>query len=290
LQLIYNTWLFSDPLHFAYASKADPGFAAIHAHGLLGVGLPSWDALVGLLVSSKRGLVYVAPWTAFALCGLCIDALRADTARGRSDARWNLALFTLHVLVVAGFADWPAGDAFGPRHLLPALPLLAPGFASLWDRAGSRRPVARGLLAALVAMGVLCAAPTALTWPYHFADLDNPLTELSWPFLLDGLLSPTLGRLAGLPETASLALFTVLVALPFGLAARAFREPEPVRHVLRRGFVRSGATVAALLAWLVLMVEGAQNEPGSGVIGARWKAYRMMGGSEVRKAERARRL
>lgn len=46
-------------------------------------------------------------------------------------------------------ADWPGGRSYGPRYLVPALVLIAPGAALMWQR-GWRRVVAASILAAAV--------------------------------------------------------------------------------------------------------------------------------------------
>ena len=88
---------------------------------------PSLDALWGLTFSEYRGLFVVSP-----------VLLLIFLVRGAPEARTTRLLIgiivVLTLLVIASFNGWEAGFAFGPRHLLPILPLLALPLAFLRGR------------------------------------------------------------------------------------------------------------------------------------------------------------
>ena len=60
----------------------------------------------------------------------------------------------------ASFAHWDADRSYGPRYLLPVIPLLVMPLASWF--AGSQRPRTRYLLAAIVCLGVFVQLPAVL--------------------------------------------------------------------------------------------------------------------------------
>jgi hypothetical protein len=229
-QLAYNTWVLGHPLRFTYQFKADRALAQIMDTGFLGFRPPQLDALVGLLFGARRGLFFHAPWLLAAVVGLVLAARdRNRPAWQRRDARALLALAGGYTLFVSGFADWPAGDSACARHLLPVLPLLAPGLAFVVVEP-RLAPLGRAAVGAAVLLGVLLHLPTVASFPYHFAQLPQPVLELSWPLVLQGHFAPSIGRLLGWPEGLSFAAFLVLLAAPW-LARTRLPSTWPVRRL-----------------------------------------------------------
>lgn len=247
LQLGYNEWLFGDPLRFAYQFKADPRFRGVHAQGMMGISMPRPEALHGLWLSARRGLLYHAPWLGLAGIGHLLVLCRPDSSWWRRfDAGFLLIAVTAYALLIAGFVDWPAGDAAGARHLLPIVPLLASGLGAFLARVGTSW-AGRGATLGLIAVGVALAAPTVMTLPYHAQTLEYPVFDLSLPLLFSGQLSGTLARLVGWSETAALVLFLVLVALPWLAGAWLWPAAKSVR--LRHGLL-AGVVAACWIAAL----------------------------------------
>ena len=216
--LAYNTLVFGAPFQLGYGHVV--GFEGMQ-RGFFGIVLPDPAVALALLAGAKRGLLPVSP--ALALVPLAWLAAR----------RWPVEIVAcviaipLSLLAInAGYAYWDGGAATGPRHLVPALPFLALGFAPLWDRAGT---AGRGLLAtaalASLAISLLCAV-TAMGAPVWE---ENPLPDYLWPRFLSG-------------DTHSLLALTgdggfrwlVLLALPWLIAVRAL------------GLVPTRSTVAAV--------------------------------------------
>ncbi len=265
VQLAYNTWTLGHPLRFAYQFKGDPRFAAIMRTGFLGFAPPSLDALYGLWLGARRGLLYHAPWLALGLCGHALAALRRDLPwQRRLDAGFLLAAILLYAWLVAGFADWPAGDSAFARHLLPIVPLLAAGLAHL-----PPKPWLRAVLLASVLYGMLLALPVVATFPYHFEQLTYPVWQLSWPLLTQGRLAPSLGRLLGLPDAATLALFGALLLLPWLLWAR-LPQLQP-----KLGW-RPLAGALALLTLALALAVGDVPPPDRTVVQLRAQAIRLL--------------
>jgi hypothetical protein len=129
----YHWTCFGAPWRTGYSFIVDPRFAAGHASGLLGIRLPTAAGLWGVSFGRMRGLFYIAPLALALLVGL--------VARARSRDRAALAgtcAFLALLLVNSSYYMWWGGAAAGPRHLVPALGLLALGVPWLWQRAWLR--------------------------------------------------------------------------------------------------------------------------------------------------------
>lgn len=270
-QLAYNAWVLGHPLQFTYQFKGDRDLKAIMDTGFLGFRLPQGDALVGLWLGSQRGLLYHAPWLAAALGGLGLAVARRDLPeRTRLDAAWLLLLTVGYALLVAGFADWPAGDCVGARHLLPIVPLLAVGLAHVWTWP-KLNALGRALLTAAIVAGVLMHLPSVATFPYHFHQMPRPVLELGWPLVVQGHFSPSLGRFVGIPDDWAFALFVALVALPWLLLDRL-----PRGEATGRRWVHVGLVTAVLVVWATGLAASTPR-PGRTTEVARYKASALLG-------------
>src|SRR5438270_11764488 len=78
---------------------------------------PSIGALYGITVSPYRGLFFMSPILLLAFAGF--------VAIKRDREFWAIvAIVTIFILVIASFNGWNGGFAFGPRYLVPIIPLL----------------------------------------------------------------------------------------------------------------------------------------------------------------------
>jgi hypothetical protein len=141
--LSYNLARFGNPLETGYGAQASP--SAYSTPFLVGC--------YGLLFSSGKGLAWFAP--ALWLAPLGLRAALAPRADARA-ARWALAPWAAALLLYAPFEHWAGDGSFGPRYLVPLLPLGFLAVARALDGATrARRVVAAGLAAAglVVAIG-----------------------------------------------------------------------------------------------------------------------------------------
>ena len=181
--LAYNVLAFGSPFHLGYTSEADPRFD-IMRRGLFGISTPEWWRLREILFGSYRGLLPLAPLMGAAPIGLVLLA----RARDRRLAAWTAAaIAAFYVLLNASYFYWEGGWAYGPRHVVPALPFLALGLAPLWDagRAAGRTLLGGGWFwgAALTLIAVSTTPqPPAIVYMH-------PVRELLWPAFRDGDLS-----------------------------------------------------------------------------------------------------
>jgi len=87
---------------------------------------PTREALWGLTFSEYRGLFFVSPVLLLAFLGL--------PRMPKRERVMIVAIALLFLLAVASFNGWEGGFAFGPRHILPMIPLLAIPLAFLRGR------------------------------------------------------------------------------------------------------------------------------------------------------------
>lgn len=253
LQGLHNAWLVGSPWIFPYRYKATGAFAKVHATGLYGFAWPRWESLWGLTFGSQRGLFFHAPLLLLGALGLLLLARR----RGRAALALSL-LALAHLLWIAAFVDWRAGDSFSARHLLPLIPFWAIGLGALFAERDTLAPRVRSILlttgVAFFTYSLVATWAPVATFPYAPLGFTVPLAELSLPLLGRGVLAPSLASWAGLPAIAVLVLFAGLVAAlllwllwqlrPGGVVRR------PVVSLLARTL--SGLAGGALLALLLL--------------------------------------
>ncbi|MBA2446738.1 MAG: hypothetical protein H0V51_01795 [Chloroflexi bacterium] len=157
LHALFNLFRFGNPFNTGYLARGSGGGEAADAGSasrVLGVGFirSPITGLYGLLFSIGRGIVWYAPpilAAAWAFQSFARERRQVAVAIGAACLSW---------LLVHGFwVGWHGGWGWGPRYLLPVLPLALVALAHCWiDR--------RARLAALgmVLVGVLVQLPGAL--------------------------------------------------------------------------------------------------------------------------------
>ena len=207
----YHTAVFGAPWRTGYSFIARPEFAAGHAKGMLGITLPHVDGLVGLSIGTRRGIFFLSP---VLLLGLIAGGLRAFRTRDHT-LLLGLAVFTLLFLMNAGYYMWWGGAAAGPRHLVPAVTLLAAGIA-LALRRPERWIRAVAFVLALVSIGN-CVALTVVG--IEAPEQGNILTEYVWSGLAHGRVATANGATnigLKLGFSAALSPLPLLLWLGFG--------------------------------------------------------------------------
>ncbi|HIA00589.1 MAG TPA: hypothetical protein EYN66_01530 [Myxococcales bacterium] len=207
VQFVYNSLLFGSPFTFAYAMKSSPELAAIIDKGMYGFSLPSMESLWGLSFGAMRGLFFHAPILLLSGWGL---KLMFQTPGRRVQAWLLTVLLVTYYLWIAAFVDWPAGASYAPRHLTPLIPFMAVLVGVAFANDSETPWFAWSFAALITASFVLAWAPIA-TFPYAPGSFTEPFSELALPLLESLRLAPNMGRLAGLPEWASLIPPALLV-------------------------------------------------------------------------------
>jgi len=230
IQFGYNAWIFGGPLTFAYSAKATGVLAEIHDKGLYGFQIPTWESLSGLTFGEQRGLFFHAPVLVLSLVGV----------RRLNNPQWRelASVCLVYFLWISAFVDWPAGDTYGPRHLIPIMPFLAVGVGLA---VASGPALLRRLAPGLILASVVMTWVPLVTFPYALQAFDAPVFELGFPLLFEGHLSPSLGSWLGVASPWSLLL-------PIGLSAGLLWQLKPSKEML--------ALALAGLLLLGLMAQG----------------------------------
>jgi hypothetical protein len=183
----YNHYLFGS-FSSPYAYEAKPLFRQEMAKGIMGATWPR-PFVAWLLTGHKfQGLFLWFPVTALAVAGTAWQLWRAreegPAARGVcAESIVALLVFAGLLTYTSGYYMWWGGYAYAPRHLIPALPLLALGMVP-WLRQGRRMPA---LLLLSVALGsalfnVTAVAVNPQPWPgLRTEQLITPQSVERWP-------------------------------------------------------------------------------------------------------------
>jgi hypothetical protein len=222
--LIYNVVAFGSPLSQGYTHLTNAYYAHGMSRGILGIGLPTWDAIWGTTFSPYRGLFFLSPWLLLAIPGLKIMA-----ARGLNrEAILSLAVVICYFLFQAGYAFWDGGASVGPRHFLPALPFLVypAAFALTNERL---RVVGRAMIGVSIAALALVVSTNPLFGDPHYGyGGQNPFFNQTLRDVQHGTWQNNWGMVLGLPGVWSLVPLALVVAL---LARRLRRDVAPLPPV-----------------------------------------------------------
>jgi len=153
------------------------------------------EGILGLAIDPARGLLWFAPV-------VVLGVLLLPGSRRPPGALLAAACFTAFYLLNASWIDWRGGSGFGPRLLVPVLPLLALPVAFAW-RERSRSPWLRLALCLLAAAGIAVE-----------------VVAISSPF--KAFWSPSLGDLL-FSSTSRVVTTVAAAAIAFGLCWRATR-------------------------------------------------------------------
>ena len=208
----YHTLAFGAPWKTGYSFIVQPEFAAGHAQGFLGIRWLRPDAIFGLTFGVRRGLFYIAP---VALLGLVIGVRYAWR---RKDWTLGAGFVVLAVLFAlnASYYMWWGGASAGPRHLIPALPVLGLGVGIALM---SRRRWLRLLTIVLGAVSIANCLAIGLVG-LEAPENGDVLRNFVWPRLVDGDVAKisgasNIGLKMGLPGAASVVPLLIWGALGY---------------------------------------------------------------------------
>jgi hypothetical protein len=181
---IYQWLCFGSP--FRTAVEASTPFTQ---RGLLFgvIRMPSIEALYGITLSPYRGLFFVSPILLLAFVGFI--------AMKRNQEFWAIiAIVTTFILAIASFNGWNGGFAFGPRYLVPIIPLLGvPMMAT--------KPRLFWIVAAIASVGLNFIATG--TDPMPSPEVQHPVSRYLVPAFFTGHIGEKTRREIGWFETQS---------------------------------------------------------------------------------------
>jgi len=240
LLALYQRAAFGSVFATGYHHAADPGFAALHSQGLLGLGRPRWDNVVTHLLSPSTGLLVWSPLVVPACLGLIHRSRQRDS--GARAARLRLAIFAVIVVMGLGLS-FAGGWRVGPRYLVVALPMLILGLAEFLERwrdhpRAVHQAAALGLLGFAATWSLVANSLAATLWPHidptniaePFGAVLIPLWEHGFrPYGLPALIRGGRTLALGLPILAGIGAMVwacgreypriVLVPMLFGVVS-----------------------------------------------------------------------
>lgn len=213
--LAYHAACFGSPWKTGY--DASETFAFHHQHGFLGLDKLRWVAFTGSTIASDNGLVLFCPMLLLALPGWWLMFRRGHAGH----AAVSLTVAAIYLLFISALNFWRGGWQFGPRYITVMLPFLLPPIATTLASIDTRRWL-RAIPWAMVAIGVAIYSIGVATFPHFPEKFRNPLYEVSFRLLGDGLVAPNLLGALGLgpwsiaPWFAAIAAIWICAALPRG--------------------------------------------------------------------------
>ncbi|MDO7841694.1 glycosyltransferase family 39 protein [Sphingomonas immobilis] len=202
----YNIAAFGTPFRLGYSGVV--GFNGMQ-QGLFGLTYPKPDALFGILLGTRRGLLWCSPVILLGAWGL-VQLIRDRVTR---DLGVLCAMLVVIVVTVnASYVYWDGGASMGPRHAVPAIPFLAIGLARVWAQWSGRW--ARAGLMGLMAVSMLLNFAIASTDVFASEAYDNPVWDLTIRTMVPlGLFRTLPNDFWGWPGWRGILLYLV-VALP----------------------------------------------------------------------------
>ncbi len=169
---LYNVVRFGAPWYTGYQVSLREAFST-----------PVWLGAYGLLLSPFRGLAWFSPIVWAVLMGA-----RPFYRRDPHSARVFAGMFATYTLFYSTWWSWSGEFAWGPRFLLPVLPVLMPFVAAAWETAHRRRWV---LILAVVSTAVQVLAVTAdFTLGETVLEMQFGEPREAWSVLLSPRWSP----------------------------------------------------------------------------------------------------
>lgn len=215
-QMAYNWLAFGSPFTSGYSHEAAEAFEGLHA-GLFGFTFPSPARLVYILASAERGLFFYMPWAVAGLAGLLLKRFGGDVRRDPAGA-----MVVAFALLFSSLWTRTQGWAFGPRYLIPVIPLLALGLAR-FASAGRRESWTAALLLVPGLVQAFLGLFGEMHLPVHPFERALPLPQInvSLAMLLEGHHSVWLAGAAGAAVLFSLSLAVCLLLFRGGKASPA---------------------------------------------------------------------
>jgi hypothetical protein len=214
---IYNHHLFHS-FKSPYRYEADALFRAQMAKGLMGATRPRLSVAWLVTFHKFQGLFLWFPLTALAMAGLFRRMWQggkggAKARAARAESLAAVATFLLLLTYVSAYFMWWGGNAYAPRHLIPALPLMALGLVPwIEGRWTWRALLVVAVLGAMFNVTAIAVNPQphciysneALMKPEAIAHWQSPYVILQERFWLHGEADLNLGQRLGLGKRASL--------------------------------------------------------------------------------------
>ena len=218
---VYNKLAFGNVFTLSSAHEVDANIQQLAHRGLFGVGLPSPEYLLRLLVDPSKGLFVLSPVLLIALIGI----RGAWKTLPRATFIALIATPLSIILTFAGYPNWFGGWTVGARYLVAAIPFLALLIAFA---------TATSIEALLLGASVAVIAIVSLVFPFIAPDYPAPWITFAWPMLRDGFVAPNVLHFIAQP---------LAIAVPFAIVAIAAVVAVPRKRI--------ALVIAGALIWFV---------------------------------------
>ncbi|MBW3563249.1 MAG: hypothetical protein KY459_00810 [Acidobacteria bacterium] len=172
LMMAYHWYAFGSPFTTAISSTSVEFITPGAPLGVLHT--PSIAALWGLLGSKYRGLFFLAPFLVVAVAGLW-------KMRTRPFVVGSAATIALFLAFFSAFNGWHGGYTYGPRYILPVVPLIAAGLFAI------RKRIPRLVVLALLAWSFPINMLATAVDPQVPEVLEDPVFDYIVPTFLTGV-------------------------------------------------------------------------------------------------------
>ncbi len=211
----FNAYRFGSPFTTGY--EGDRGFVTVVQDGKPGFSLPWWVGLYGLLFSAGKSLFLYNPPVILALLGL-----GPFLARRRPEALLVLGLFLAWLAFYCRWWAWHGDICWGPRYLVPVLPLVMLPLAETLASAGQRGRAGKLALLGILGLGLVLQL-LAISVPFYtyFQAVEGP-RQSNWHLLhYVPQFSPLVGQVKVVARLGASDFFLkkTAAALPLAWAA-----------------------------------------------------------------------
>lgn len=141
---------------------------------------PLWQGLDGLLLSPGKGLFLFNPLTVLGVVGLILLFVGPAPVRNRSFGLLCLLLVVPRVLFFAKWSIWDAGSVWGPRFLLPVVPVLTLTLVPVLQATDRRRLTGVLVRALAVMLAMVAAFINFLSVRLFYGEWLGALTNPHW--------------------------------------------------------------------------------------------------------------
>jgi hypothetical protein len=242
----YHQTAYGSPWSTGYHNAVTPAYAAKHAEGLLGLGIPTWLGFHKHVLSMGGGLLAWSPVVLGGLYGLIQIALAKH--QRSVEARLHLGIFVTMVVIGSGL-NFDGGWRIGPRYLVFTLPGFILGWAHVFNQVRVH-PGRAGIVfvAVFYSMGLNVLAGTL--WPHaDLSAVDSPFGELLMPLWVEGFHPYDVGDLLGGRWGMWLS-----IGVPF--LATLFVFWNCIEQGIRMFYVLGATPFVVAFLWLGLMQVG----------------------------------